>query len=83
MSLPDPRVCLFFEYRRWNHFTVRPEGEDLKCLRSLVEAIPVRLDGTRNDHISFADVADVKRGQVRIAFFRGSGRGVLKGAWAF
>jgi len=43
LNLTELRICLFFEQRRWNHFGRKPEGEDLKYIRSLVEEIRSRV----------------------------------------
>ena len=44
LTLTEVRVCLFFEYRRCNHIGGKPEGEDLKYIRSLVNEIRARLN---------------------------------------
>lgn len=42
-DLPDDlvklRICLFFEQRRFHHFGTSPDGESLKYIRALLEAI--------------------------------------------
>jgi len=38
-SLTDLRTCLFFEQRRWHHTGETPEGEDLRYIHAIVEAI--------------------------------------------
>src|SRR5688572_22792606 len=38
-SLTSLRTCLFFEQRRWRHFGLAPEGDDLRYMHELVEGI--------------------------------------------
>lgn len=38
-DLIELRTCLFFEQRRWRHYGLTPEDEDLDYIRGLVESI--------------------------------------------
>lgn len=44
LDLDQLRGCLFFEYRRFHHFSHAPGAADTPYLRSLVEAIRARVD---------------------------------------
>jgi len=39
LSLSDLRTCLFFEQRRYRHFGAEPEGDELRYVHELLEAI--------------------------------------------
>jgi hypothetical protein len=43
-TLTELRICLFFEYRRFNHVGHPPEIDDLNYLHSLVAEIRKRVD---------------------------------------
>jgi len=37
------RGCLFFEQRRWRHFGEQPEGDNLRYMQALLDAIRSRV----------------------------------------
>lgn len=47
LNLDQLRGCLFFEYRRFHHFSHAPGADDTPYIRSLVEAIRAKVDVTR------------------------------------
>ncbi|MDP2272889.1 MAG: hypothetical protein Q8N23_27085 [Archangium sp.] len=42
-DLDELRGCLFFEQRRWRHFSERPSQDAMRHIRALIEGIRVAL----------------------------------------
>ena len=42
-TLTELQTCLFFEQRRWRHFSYAPKGKSLAYMHGLVEGIRSRL----------------------------------------
>jgi len=42
-SLTDLRTCLFFEQRRWRHFSEYPDKDTMAYIHTLVEAIRIKV----------------------------------------